>query len=80
MVDRCVGTSWTPATGSAMDLARYVVDAVVLKGRSYREVAAAHGVITARQSGLPLLGRAVRSVCMMLRPTHRHRRSRTCSR
>ena len=27
-----------------MDLARYVVDAVILEGRSYREVAAAHGV------------------------------------
>ncbi len=27
-----------------MDLARYVVDAVVLEGRSYREVAAAHGI------------------------------------
>src|SRR5918994_4565476 len=27
-----------------MELARYVVDAVVLEGRSYREVAAAHGV------------------------------------
>jgi len=27
-----------------MDLARYVVDAVVLEGRSYREVAATHGV------------------------------------
>src|SRR5713226_2379003 len=27
-----------------MDLARYVVDAVVLEGRSYREVAKAHGV------------------------------------
>ena len=27
-----------------MDLARYLVDAVVLEGRSYREVAAAHGV------------------------------------
>ena len=27
-----------------MDLARYVVDAVVLEGRSYREVAGAHGV------------------------------------
>jgi len=27
-----------------MDLARYVVDAVVLEGRTYREVAAAHGV------------------------------------
>jgi transposase InsO family protein len=27
-----------------LDLARYVVDAVVLAGRSYREVAAAHGV------------------------------------
>jgi transposase InsO family protein len=27
-----------------MDLARYVVEAVVLEGRSYREVAAAHGV------------------------------------
>ena len=27
-----------------MDLARYVVDAVVLEGRSYREVANAHGV------------------------------------
>jgi len=27
-----------------MDLARYVVDAVVLEGRSYREVARAHGV------------------------------------
>jgi transposase len=27
-----------------MDLARYVVDAVVLEGRSYRAVAAAHGV------------------------------------
>lgn len=27
-----------------MDLARYVVDAVVLEGRSYRQVAAAHGV------------------------------------
>ena len=27
-----------------MDLARYVVDAVVLEGRSYREVAQAHGV------------------------------------
>lgn len=27
-----------------MDLGRYVVDAVVLEGRSYREVAAAHGV------------------------------------
>jgi transposase InsO family protein len=27
-----------------MDLARYVVDAVVIEGRSYREVAAAHGV------------------------------------
>lgn len=27
-----------------MDLARYVVDAVLLEGRSYREVAAAHGV------------------------------------
>jgi transposase len=29
-----------------MDLARYVVDAVVLEGRTYREVAAAHGVST----------------------------------
>src|SRR5438067_1817846 len=27
-----------------MDLARYVVEAVVLEGRSYREVARAHGV------------------------------------
>ena len=27
-----------------MDLARYVVDAVLLEGRSYREVASAHGV------------------------------------
>lgn len=27
-----------------MDLARYLVDAVVLEGRSYREVALAHGV------------------------------------
>ena len=27
-----------------MELARYVVDAVVLEGRSYREVARAHGV------------------------------------
>ena len=27
-----------------MDLARYVVDAVVLEGRSYREVARGHGV------------------------------------
>ncbi|MBA3362904.1 MAG: helix-turn-helix domain-containing protein, partial [Actinobacteria bacterium] len=27
-----------------MDLARYVVDAVILEGRSYREVARAHGV------------------------------------
>ena len=27
-----------------MDLARYVVDAVVLEGRSYRDVAQAHGV------------------------------------
>ena len=27
-----------------MDLARYVVDAVVVEGRSYREVAGAHGV------------------------------------
>jgi transposase len=27
-----------------VDLARYVVDAVVLEGRSYREVATAHGV------------------------------------
>jgi transposase InsO family protein len=27
-----------------MDLARYVVDAVIIAGRSYREVAAAHGV------------------------------------
>ena len=27
-----------------MDLARYVVDAVVLEGRSYREVVRAHGV------------------------------------
>ena len=44
IVDRCVGASWTPTTGSAMDLARYVVDAVVLEGRTYREVAAAHGV------------------------------------
>jgi transposase len=26
-----------------MDLARYVVDAVVVEGRSYREVARAHG-------------------------------------
>jgi transposase len=31
-------------TGSAMDLARYVADAVVLERRSYREVARAHGV------------------------------------
>ncbi len=30
--------------GSAMDLARYVVDAVVIEGRSYRDVARAHGV------------------------------------
>jgi Homeodomain-like domain-containing protein len=30
--------------GSAMDLARYMVNAVVLEGRSYREVARAHGV------------------------------------
>jgi hypothetical protein len=30
---------WIPTTGSAMDLARYVVDSVVLEGRSYREVA-----------------------------------------
>jgi hypothetical protein len=29
--------------GSAMDLARYVVDAVVLEGRSYREVARPKG-------------------------------------
>jgi transposase-like protein len=27
-----------------MDLARYVVDAVVLEGRSYRDIARAHGV------------------------------------
>jgi transposase len=27
-----------------VELARYVVDAVVLEGRSYREVARAHGV------------------------------------
>src|SRR6266540_7507108 len=27
-----------------MDLARFLVDAVVLEGRSYREVAASHGV------------------------------------
>ncbi|MEO7804977.1 MAG: helix-turn-helix domain-containing protein, partial [Actinomycetota bacterium] len=27
-----------------MDMARYVVDAVLLEGRSYREVARAHGV------------------------------------
>jgi transposase len=27
-----------------MDLARFMVDAVVLEGRSYREVARAHGV------------------------------------
>ena len=27
-----------------MDLARYVVHAVAIEGRSYREVAAAHGV------------------------------------
>jgi len=27
-----------------MDLARYVVEAVVMEGRSYREVAGAHGV------------------------------------
>jgi transposase len=27
-----------------VDLARFVVDAVVLEGRSYREVAATHGV------------------------------------
>jgi transposase len=27
-----------------MDLARYVVDAVVVEGRSYRELARAHGV------------------------------------
>jgi transposase len=27
-----------------MDLARYVVDAVMLEGRSYREVARANGV------------------------------------
>ena len=27
-----------------MDLARYLVDAVIPEGRSYREVAAAHGV------------------------------------
>ena len=27
-----------------MDLARYVVEAVVLEGRSYRDVARAHGV------------------------------------
>lgn len=27
-----------------MELARFVVDAVVLEGRSYRDVAAAHGV------------------------------------
>jgi transposase len=27
-----------------MDLARYVVEAVVLEGRSYREMALAHGV------------------------------------
>jgi len=30
--------------GRAMDLARYVVEAVLVEGRSYREVARAHGV------------------------------------
>src|SRR5919198_16134 len=30
--------------GSAMDLGRYLVDAVVLEHRSYRDVAKAHGV------------------------------------
>lgn len=37
------GASWRPPTAS-MDLARYVVEAVVLQKRSYREVAEAHGV------------------------------------
>lgn len=31
-----------------MDLARYVVEAVILEGRSYREVARAHGVSKSR--------------------------------
>ena len=50
--------------GAAVDLARYVVDAVVLEGRSMREVARAHGVSKSwvsvlvgryRQGGYPAL-------------------------
>ena len=39
-----------------MDLARYLVDAVVVEGRTYREVAAAHGVSKSysRQVGRPV--------------------------
>ena len=45
IVDTCVGTSWTLGPGVfAMGLARYVVEAVLVEGRSYREAAAAHGV------------------------------------
>jgi hypothetical protein len=42
-----------------MDLARYVVDAVVLEGRTYREVATAHGVSKSYRSSTLLrpLGR-----------------------
>lgn len=40
IVDSCLGTSWTPSEeGVAMGLERYVVDAVVLEGRSPTEIA-----------------------------------------
>ena len=42
IVDACVGTSWTPTGGVfTVDLARYVVEAVLVEGHSYREVARA---------------------------------------
>lgn len=37
-------TSWTPALGVFMDLARYVVDAVLIEGRSYRATASSVGM------------------------------------
>jgi len=40
----CLMTSWTPSQGVSVDLARYVVEAVRLEGRSLRSVAASVGM------------------------------------
>ncbi len=74
IVESMSRTSWTlPLGGVHMDLARYVVDAVVVEGRGVREVARAHGVSKSWVSALVIRYRT--SGYEALAPRSKRRRS-----